>query len=173
MSAKRSLPERTVDAWVTSAITTMFPHALIWAPTQVPADTNWDFGIEFGAGNIFILEDKATPDQAAYRTRSPSGPFEQWAFVILCTDLRKILDGTRRLNTARLPLENSSKFADLLQSAREGRIGKRFPVRNEDTEDRLGKAPDGINDPLAAQAEAVGTKGSALIIIPDSDMQRI
>lgn len=115
---------------------------------------------------------KEIPDQAAYRTPSPSGPFEQWAFVILCTDLRKVLDGTRRLDTALLPLENSSKFADFLQSVREGRIGKRLPEIIME-EDRLSKVSDGTDYASAAQARPEATKGSALaVIIPDTDMRR-
>ena len=58
----RSLPERTVDAWVASAITGRFPNARIWAPTQraMHVDNNWDYGVGLGQGKIFILEDKAT-----------------------------------------------------------------------------------------------------------------
>lgn len=58
----RSLPERTVDAWVASAITDRFPNARIWAPTQRAMHdvNNWDYGVGLGDGKVFILEDKAT-----------------------------------------------------------------------------------------------------------------
>lgn len=55
----RSLPERTVDAWVAAAVCARFEHARIWAPTQAAAE-NWDYGIALGDGKIFILEDKGT-----------------------------------------------------------------------------------------------------------------
>jgi hypothetical protein len=58
--ARRSLPERTVDAWVAIAICGVFPNARLWAPTQVIEDTNWDYGVSHGDGKIFIFEDKAT-----------------------------------------------------------------------------------------------------------------
>lgn len=57
--AKRSLPERTVDAWVAASICGAFPNALIWGPTQRVAE-NWDYGVSLGDGKVFILEDKAT-----------------------------------------------------------------------------------------------------------------
>lgn len=58
--APRSLPERTVDAWVAAAICRTFPGAHLWAPTQVPSDANWDYGASLGDGKVLILEDKAT-----------------------------------------------------------------------------------------------------------------
>ncbi len=57
---RRSLPERTVDAWVAIAISEIYPNARLWAPTQVIDDTNWDYGAFLGDGKILILEDKAT-----------------------------------------------------------------------------------------------------------------
>jgi hypothetical protein len=60
-------PERTVDAWVSAAICTVFPHARIWGPTQAISATNWDYGLSLGDGKIFILEDKGTSPVA--RTR--------------------------------------------------------------------------------------------------------
>lgn len=58
----RSLPERTVDAWVSIALCAAFPHSLIWAPTQNMVEANWDFGVSLGDGKLLILEDKgATP----------------------------------------------------------------------------------------------------------------
>ena len=58
--SQRSLPERTVDAWVSTAICSTFPHAQIWGPTQALDATNWDYGLSVGDGKIFILEDKGT-----------------------------------------------------------------------------------------------------------------
>jgi hypothetical protein len=58
--SRRSLPERTVDAWVSTAICVTFPHARIWGPTQAIKQTNWDYGASLGEGKIFILEDKGT-----------------------------------------------------------------------------------------------------------------
>ncbi len=56
----RSLPERTVDAWVSAVVCRQFPNALVWGPTQVVQDENWDYGASLGDGKVFILEDKAT-----------------------------------------------------------------------------------------------------------------
>lgn len=56
--ARRSIPERTVDAWVTTAVHESFPGARIWAPTQNDK-SNWDTGVGI-AGKALILEDKAT-----------------------------------------------------------------------------------------------------------------
>lgn len=60
----RSLPERTVDAWVAASVTGRYPTARLWAPTQLVADPqnpdNWDFGVNLGNGKAFIFEDKAT-----------------------------------------------------------------------------------------------------------------
>jgi len=58
--SRRSLPERTVDAWVSSAVCATFPHARIWGPTQNILETNWDYGLSLGDGKIFIFEDKGT-----------------------------------------------------------------------------------------------------------------
>lgn len=58
--SRRSLPERTVDAWVSSAISATFPRARIWGPTQNIEETNWDYGLSLGGGKIFIFEDKGT-----------------------------------------------------------------------------------------------------------------
>ncbi len=55
----RSLPERTVDAWVAVAICQRFPSALLWGPTQRAEDPNWDYGASLGDGKLFILENKA------------------------------------------------------------------------------------------------------------------
>jgi hypothetical protein len=65
--SRRSLPERTVDAWVSSAVCATFPHARIWGPTQNIEETNWDYGLSLGDGKLFILEDKGT--SAVHRRR--------------------------------------------------------------------------------------------------------
>lgn len=54
-----SLPERTVDAWVTAYVAKRSPDALIWAPTQ--RDTpDYDIASSLpGPGKLFVLEDKA------------------------------------------------------------------------------------------------------------------
>jgi len=57
---RRSLPERTVDAWVSSAVCATFPRARIWGPTQNIEETNWDYGLSLGDGKLLILEDKGT-----------------------------------------------------------------------------------------------------------------
>lgn len=67
--ARRSLPERTVDAWVSSAVCTAFPHAGIWGPTQAIEASNWDYGLSLGDGKIFILEDKGTTAVERKRTK--------------------------------------------------------------------------------------------------------
>ena len=72
---RRSLPERTVDGGVRSAMTFpmrriweplrilkifFFSHARIWGPTQNIEETNWDYGLSLGDGKLLILEDKGT-----------------------------------------------------------------------------------------------------------------
>jgi hypothetical protein len=57
---RRSLPEHTVDCWVSAAVLAHLPEALLWAPTQRGQD-NWDMAFrEAGPGRAFIVEDKAT-----------------------------------------------------------------------------------------------------------------
>jgi hypothetical protein len=54
-----SLPERTVDAWVTAYVTKCVPSALIWAPTQRHTP-DYDIAASVpGPGKLFVLEDKA------------------------------------------------------------------------------------------------------------------
>lgn len=209
----RSLPERTVDAWVTLAIGAEFPRAQIWAPTQVPKDANWDFGIQLGSGNIFILEDKATsptknahtigidpdqldhycwiddgtpgipvyyvlpkppwkggptgrkdvPDQAACRLQSSSGRFEQWTYVIRCTDLLKQLNGRNSINTEELPLDNSWCLACFLKEARQGSVGRH-------TNDTYDTGPADSSEPLGMRP--VERAGSALaVFLPDQEVR--
>lgn len=56
----RSLPEHTVDCWVSSALLTWNPEALLWAPTQRGSD-NWDMAFrELGGGKCLIFENKGT-----------------------------------------------------------------------------------------------------------------
>jgi hypothetical protein len=55
------MPERTVDAWVASAICTAFPAARIWDPTQAMKGRNWDRAAALlGEGRVFLFEDKGT-----------------------------------------------------------------------------------------------------------------
>jgi hypothetical protein len=65
----RSLPERTVDAWVSSAVCTAFPHARIWGPTQNMEEANWDYGLSLGDGKILVFEDKGTTPVQRRRKR--------------------------------------------------------------------------------------------------------
>jgi hypothetical protein len=59
--SERSMPERTVDAWVASAICAVFPDAQIWDPTQAMKGRNWDrAALPLEEGEIFIFEDKGT-----------------------------------------------------------------------------------------------------------------
>jgi len=71
--ARRSLPERTVDAWVTTAINAKYPNARLWAPTQNDR-SNWDTGLGV-AGKAFIFEDKATTPGT--RKRKPPKTFHR------------------------------------------------------------------------------------------------
>lgn len=57
----RSLPERTVDAWVTAAIVRRFANARLWCPTQNAVE-NWDEAVGLGDGKLFLLENKAPED---------------------------------------------------------------------------------------------------------------
>lgn len=58
-SGKRSLPEHTVDCWVSAAVAADYPDALLWAPTQRGYD-NWDIAFGHSPGKAFILENKGT-----------------------------------------------------------------------------------------------------------------
>ena len=65
---ERSMPERTVDTWVASAICSVSPDARIWDPTQAMRGRNWDRAfLPLEAGRVFIFEDKGTT--AVTRTR--------------------------------------------------------------------------------------------------------
>ena len=55
----RSLPQYTVDAWVSVFIGSAFPHARIWTPTLRSLRIGWDQGA-LGDGKSFIFENKAT-----------------------------------------------------------------------------------------------------------------
>jgi hypothetical protein len=54
----RTLPERTVDAWVAAYLAAVFPGILLWAPTQ-KSSPDLDYAAETGAKS-FVLEDKGT-----------------------------------------------------------------------------------------------------------------
>ncbi len=51
------------------AVCRAFPNALIWGPTQLAQDANWDYGVSLGDGKLFILEDKATRPVTRKRKR--------------------------------------------------------------------------------------------------------
>jgi hypothetical protein len=54
-----SLPERTVDAWVTAYVVSRVPNAWLWAPTQQNSP-DYDLAASLpGRGKLFVLEDKA------------------------------------------------------------------------------------------------------------------
>ncbi len=56
----RSLPEHTVDCWVSSALLAWDSEVLLWAPTQRGSD-NWDMAFrELGGGKCLIFENKGT-----------------------------------------------------------------------------------------------------------------
>jgi hypothetical protein len=62
------MPEKTVDAWVASAICSAFPDARTWDPTQAMKGRNWDRAfLPLEEGKVFILEVKGTT--AVARTR--------------------------------------------------------------------------------------------------------
>jgi hypothetical protein len=52
-----TLPERAVDTWVAAYLSSQFPHASLWAPTQ---RTEVDFDLSVSEeGKLFVLEQKA------------------------------------------------------------------------------------------------------------------
>jgi hypothetical protein len=62
-----SLPERTVDAWVTAYLAKRLPDVLLWAPTQrqIP---DYDVATSLpGPGKLFVLEDKAPYTNGTHR----------------------------------------------------------------------------------------------------------
>jgi hypothetical protein len=59
----RSLPERTVEAWVTAYIVRWFPTAELWAPTQRDP-RRWDMSARIRGGIHFVFEYKGVE---AYR----------------------------------------------------------------------------------------------------------
>jgi hypothetical protein len=68
--SERSMPERTVDTWVASAICSVFPDARIWDPTQAMRERNWDRAfLPLEAGKVFIFEDKGTTAVTRMRKR--------------------------------------------------------------------------------------------------------
>lgn len=66
-NARRSLPEHTVDCWVTADVLARFPDSQLWAPTQRGSD-NWDAAFQLGPTKCFILENKATEPLARTST---------------------------------------------------------------------------------------------------------
>jgi hypothetical protein len=65
------------------------------------------------------------PDQAICRITSATGPFERWAYVSRCTDLRAKLAGRRSIDTDQLPLAGGWTLADFLKRVQQGEIGRR------------------------------------------------
>jgi hypothetical protein len=62
-----SLPERTVDAWVTAYVARRVPDGLLWAPTQRQA-RDYDIASSLpGPGKLFVLEDKAPYTNGTHR----------------------------------------------------------------------------------------------------------
>jgi hypothetical protein len=233
---RRSLPERTVDAWVSVAIARAFPNARIWAPTQARIDGNWDYGISLGAGKILILEDKGStplgprqyklprnthrididpdqldwycksvdndmgipsyyvlprppwigpntgsrvvPDQAIFRTTSPAGAFEEWAYVIRCSDLKAQLGTRRSIYTDRLPLPGAWSLTEFFDLIKKCEIGRRVSGETEtDILERkaLGQSlpPDQYAGRAAfeEQVNEVTRAGSALgVFVPATDL---
>lgn len=63
-----SLPERTLEAWVSIVVARRFPNARIWAPTAASTD-DWDVAADVaGDGKVFVLENKGcAPSEANFR----------------------------------------------------------------------------------------------------------
>jgi hypothetical protein len=233
---QRSLPERTVDAWVSTAICSAFPHAQIWGPTQALDATNWDYGLSIGDGKIFILEDKGTspvvrtrrpplqthkidvdrsqldwycaevephwgvpvyyvmpnppwlgphtgppvvPHQASYRSSSPHGPFEEWAFVSRCHSLRSFLGARSSLETHRLPLLRERTLAEFLKGVRDCILGRAVSgsIKASDwNEKRPEEQPtlfpqSNVGSPEILRPQVAQRVGSALaVFIPSEDL---
>lgn len=66
----RTLPERTVDAWVAAYLVSAFPSILLWAPTQRSLP-DLDYAAMVGGGKTFVLEDKG----AYTKSNSPGEHF--------------------------------------------------------------------------------------------------
>lgn len=66
------------------------------------------------------------PDQAVTRTASPLGPFEDWAFVVRCTDLRLYLGPRQSLETHELPFGSCLSLASFIDEVARCRIGERI-----------------------------------------------
>jgi hypothetical protein len=66
-----SLPERTVDAWVTAYVAKRVPDALLWAPTQQQIP-DYDIASSLpGPGKLFVFEDKAPYTNGAHHFDLP------------------------------------------------------------------------------------------------------
>jgi hypothetical protein len=64
------------------------------------------------------------PEQVASRVTSPEGPFEHWAYVIRCADLRDGLKARRSVDTHELPLPGAIKLADFFEDIRRGKAAR-------------------------------------------------
>src|ERR1035437_2908632 len=53
-----SIPEHTVDCWVSIYLAEALPNIELWAPTPMGPD-NWDIAGSLGPGQLFLLESKS------------------------------------------------------------------------------------------------------------------
>lgn len=232
---RRSLPERTVDAWVAATVCQAFSDALLWAPTQLAIEQNWDYSASLGDGKILIFEDKATspvarahkmptqthrieidrtqlawycdkvqlvapvfyvlpkppwlgpptgssvvPEQAISRFASPSGPFENWAFVVAATDLRTYLGNRPTIDTDELPFNGCATLAVFLNEVKECRRGQIVRRPPSDSTDRTGTTAAELNtlqppvepaNEFLSRAEISRQSGSSMtVFIPSSNL---
>jgi hypothetical protein len=84
--APLSLPERTLEAWVSIVVARRFPHAQIWAPTAADTD-DWDVAADVnGDGKVFVLENKGcAPSEANFRN-PPADPPDH----LITIDMRQL-----------------------------------------------------------------------------------
>lgn len=71
------------------------------------------------------------PPQAATRVTSTAGPFEEWAFVMRCTDLRTQLHGHASFQVDRLPMPGSQPLDDFLSQVASCQTGLRVQGTGE------------------------------------------
>jgi hypothetical protein len=77
-----SLPERTVDSWVSAYLAATFPNVLMWAPTQRLPD-NWDMAQSLGEGTVWVFENKGcTPYKTWHRIQVDVAQLHTYRTVI-------------------------------------------------------------------------------------------
>jgi hypothetical protein len=77
-----SLPERTVDAWVSIYVASRVPDVRIWAPTQQQTPDYDIAGSLPGPGKLFVLEDKAPRTNDASGSHAFQLPIRQmWNYL--------------------------------------------------------------------------------------------